>query len=176
LSFQSFRLQENKSLKVTGIRDFTWSPSDNIIAYWVAENKDVPARVVLIEVPSRNEIRAKNLFSVADCRMHWQKSGDYLCVKVDRYSKTIKKDKHDTKYSGMYYNFEVFHLREKQVPVDSVEVKEPIIAFAWEPVGSKFAIIHGEPNTMSTSFWGVKKGDAPLLLSKFVFSFFLYSL
>lgn len=48
----------------------------------------------------------------------------------------------------MYYNFEVFHLREKQVPVDSVEIKEPIVAFAWEPVGSKFAIIHGEPNSM----------------------------
>lgn len=97
---QSFRLQDNKSLKVVGIRDFTWSPTDNIIAYWVAENKDVPARVVLIEIPSRSEIRAKNLFNVADCRMHWQKSGDYLCVKVDRYAKVImKKDKLlDTKY------------------------------------------------------------------------------
>lgn len=47
---------------------------------------------------SRNEIRAKNLFNVADCRMHWQKSGDYLCVKVDRYSK-VKKEKSIEKYS-----------------------------------------------------------------------------
>lgn len=47
----------------------------------------------------------------------------------------------------MYCNFEVFHMREKQIPVDSVECKEPIQAFAWEPVGSKFAMIHGEsPN------------------------------
>lgn len=66
----------------------------------------------------------------------------------------------------MYYNFEVFHLREKQVPVDSVEIKEPIVAFAWEPVGSKFAIIHGEQNSMSTSFWEVQKGVAPILMSK----------
>lgn len=57
-------------------------------------------------------------------------------------------------------------MREKQIPVDSVEIKEPIIAFAWEPVGSKFAIIHGEQNNMCTSFWGVKKGDTPTLLSK----------
>jgi len=42
----------------------------------------VPARVTLMEMPSRNEVRVKNLFSVADCKMHWQKSGDYLCVKV----------------------------------------------------------------------------------------------
>jgi hypothetical protein len=38
--------------------------------------------VVLLEIPSRNELRVKNLFNVADCKMHWQKSGDYLCVKV----------------------------------------------------------------------------------------------
>ena len=50
----------------------------------MAEDKDVPARVTLLEIPSRNEVRVKNLFNVADCKMHWQKSGDYLCVKVDR--------------------------------------------------------------------------------------------
>jgi hypothetical protein len=47
---------------------------------------------------SRNEIRANNLFNVADCKIHWQKSGDHLCVKVDRYSK-VKKEKNEVKYS-----------------------------------------------------------------------------
>lgn len=48
---------------------------------------------------SRTEIRANNLFNVASCTMHWQKSGDYLCVKVDRFSK-VKKEKGDQpKYS-----------------------------------------------------------------------------
>lgn len=32
----------------------------------------------------------RNLFNVADCRMNWQKNGDFLCVKVDRYSKAKK--------------------------------------------------------------------------------------
>lgn len=44
----------------------------------------------------------------------------------------------------MYYNFEIFHMREKNIPVDSVEIKEPTHAFAWEPVGDKFAVIHGK--------------------------------
>lgn len=83
----SFGLLEKKSIKIPGIRDFSWSPTDNVIAYWVAEDKDVPAKVTLLEIPNRNEIRNKNLFNVADCKIHWQKSGDYLCVKVDRYSK-----------------------------------------------------------------------------------------
>ena len=50
-TFQSFRLLENRSLKIPGVRDFSWSPTDNILAYWVAEDKDVPARVTLLEIP-----------------------------------------------------------------------------------------------------------------------------
>lgn len=51
-------------------------------------------------MPSRQELCIKNLFNVADCKMHWQKNGDYLCVKVDRYSKAKKIDEKDQfKYS-----------------------------------------------------------------------------
>lgn len=67
---------------------------------------------------------------------------------------------------GMSYNFEIFHMREKQIPVDSVEIKEPIHAFAWEPVGSKFAIIHGEIPSVNVSFYEVRYGHQPALLSK----------
>lgn len=66
---------------------------------------------------------------------------------------------------GMSYNFEIFHMREKQIPVDSVEIKEPIHAFAWEPVGSKFAIIHGDV-PVNVSFYEVRYGHQPALLSK----------
>ncbi|KAB0793644.1 hypothetical protein PPYR_13264 [Photinus pyralis] len=161
----SFGLLEKKSLKILGIQDFSWSPTDNVIAFWVAEDKDVPARVTLLEIPNRNEIRNKNLFNVAHCKIHWQKSGDFLCVKVDRYSK-VRKEKNEIKYSGMYFNFEIFHMREKEIPVDSVEIKELIQAFAWEPIGSKFAIIHGESPNISVSFYEVRVGQAPLLLKK----------
>lgn len=69
---------------------------------------------------------------------------------------------------GMSYNFEIFHMREKQIPVDSVEIKEPIHAFAWEPVGSKFAIIHGEIPSVNVSFYEVRYGHQPALLSKWL--------
>merc|ERR1719510_1478725 len=162
----SFGLLDKKSIKVDGLKGFSWSPKDNIIAYWVSEDKDVPARVTLVEIPSRNEVRVKNLFNVADCKMHWQKTGDYLCVKVDRYSK-LRKEKDETKYAGLYFNFEVFHMREKQIPVDSVEIKDNVQAFAWEPVGSKFAIIHGESQSMNVSFYSVTTGQTPTLAKKY---------
>lgn len=66
----------------------------------------------------------------------------------------------------MYYNFEIFHVKKKQVPIDTVECKEIISAFAWEPVGSKFAFIHGEAPRIGVSFY--KIGDEKItLLSKY---------
>ena len=66
---------------------------------------------------------------------------------------------------GVHYNFEIFHLREKNVPVDSMEIKEKIMAFAWEPVGSKFAIVTSvSNNNNNVSFYCVKSGTEPALL------------
>ena len=87
------------SFSICIYRDFGWSPSDNVIAYWTPEDQNVPARVTLIQVPTRKEMCAKNLFSVADCKIHWQKSGDYLCVKVDRYAKKKEEKDNQIKYS-----------------------------------------------------------------------------
>jgi hypothetical protein len=48
----------------------------------VPEHTNNPAKVVLMELPSRSELRQKNLFSVADLRMTWHDQGHFLCVKV----------------------------------------------------------------------------------------------
>ncbi|XP_074648217.1 eukaryotic translation initiation factor 3 subunit B-like [Tubulanus polymorphus] len=162
----SFGLLDKKSLKITGIADFSWSPTDNIICYCTPEENNTPARVTLLEIPSRRELCVKNLFNVADLKMHWQKNGDYLCCKVDRYSK-MKKEKDQIKYSGMYHNFEIFRMREKQIPVDKVEMKEPIIAFAWEPTGHKFSFIHGESTRISVSFYQVRPAGRVDLIKTF---------
>ena len=63
-----FGLLDKKSIKIPGMKDFTWSPTQNIIAYWVPEDNNAPARVCLMELPSRREIRVKNLFNVHDVR------------------------------------------------------------------------------------------------------------
>ena len=86
--------------------------------------------------------------------MFWQSLGDYLCVRVERYKKvnTVKEDDKDTlRYSGVYYNFELFRIREKEIPVDSVEIKETCYSFAWEPNGQKFGIIYGDSASRTTA-------------------------
>merc|ERR1719244_336675 len=80
--------------------------------------------------------------------MCWQKNGDYLCVKVERYTKSRK---------VIYFNLELFRMKEKNIPVDTLEIKEAITAFEWEPNGSRFCVIHGESPRISASFYQVEE-------------------
>ncbi|OQS03656.1 eukaryotic translation initiation factor 3 subunit [Thraustotheca clavata] len=156
----SMKLLDKKSLKADGVADFFWSPSgSSTLAYWAPEVGNNPARVSLVELPSRREIRQKNLFNVSECQLLWHPSGRYLSVKVIRHSKSKK---------TTFTNFEIFRTAESLVPVEMLEIKDTIRAFAWEPKGSRFAVIHGESATRSNvSFYdcnGGKKNNEVTLL------------
>ena len=83
--------------------------------------------------------------------MVWQNEGDYLGVKVTRHTKSKK---------TMYNNIELFRLNEPGIPVEMLDMKDAVMALAWEPRGSRFAMIHAE-NPSSTkvdvSFYDMKK-------------------
>lgn len=162
----SFGLLDKKSIKIDGVQQFNWSPTDNTIAYWIAENNEVPAKVALMSFPTKEEIRFKNLFNVADCRIYWQKSGDYLCVSVRRYTK-VKRDRNEPKYSGIYYSLEIFHMRERGIPVDSIEIKEPVHSINWEPTNQMLGVITGELSLFNIIFYQVAKGQAPVELKRY---------
>ena len=55
-------LLDKKSIKCPGIRRFLWSPKDNIISYWVPEQGEAPARVTLMKLPQRNDLKIKRKF------------------------------------------------------------------------------------------------------------------
>jgi len=128
---------DKQSLKIPGVKDFCWSPKQNIISYMVPEreNGNAPAKVVLVEIPSRKELRQKNMFNVINCKMHWQSKGKYLAVKIDQHGKNKK---------NTFVNFELFRVLEKDIPIENLELKDPVHAFAWEPSGDRFAVIHSE--------------------------------
>ena len=53
------------------------------------------------------------------------------------------------------------------IPVDVLEVKENIVTFAWEPVGCKFAIVHGESPRVGVSVYELTYGaPTPVSLLK----------
>ncbi|CAG8605975.1 5784_t:CDS:2 [Acaulospora morrowiae] len=133
-----------KSIKIDGVVDFEWAPAsdsekvgdkksgEELLSYWTPEIGNQPARVTLLNIPSKEIVRTRNLVNVSDCKMHWQSNSDFLCVKVDRHTKTKK---------STFANLEIFRVREKDIPVEVIEVKDTVIAFAWEPKGERFAII-----------------------------------
>ncbi|KAI5586795.1 hypothetical protein POPTR_006G267500v4 [Populus trichocarpa] len=149
---ESFSLVDKKSLKAENVMDFIWSPTDPIFALFVPElgGGNQPARVSLIQIPGKEELRQKNLFSVSDCKMYWQSNGDYLAVKVDRYTKTKK---------STYTGFELFRIKERDIPIEVLELdnkNDKIIAFAWEPKGHRFAVIHGDSPRPDVSFYSMR--------------------
>ncbi|KAH8048891.1 hypothetical protein JL720_15742 [Aureococcus anophagefferens] len=100
-------------------------------------------RVTLVELPSRKELRQKNLVNVSDCKLYWHPEGRYLCVKVVRHTKSKK---------TLFHSFELFRADKELVPVEMLEMKDTVHAFAWEPSGHRFAVIHGDGAKPSVSF------------------------
>ncbi|RCH94154.1 Translation initiation factor 3 subunit b, partial [Rhizopus stolonifer] len=146
----SMGLVGKKSIKIPGIVDFEWSPTkgnaadskiyqkEEVLAYWTPEVGNQPARVSMMSVPSKETVATKTLFNVSECKLYWQNQGHYLAVKADRHTKTKK---------STFSNIEIFDVSQKGIPVETIELKDPVIAFAWEPFGYRFAAITtNDPN------------------------------
>lgn len=137
-------LLDKLAYKIDGVRDFDWAPAtvqrdgvkayEQLFAYWTPEIGSNPAKVGLISVPGdRAPVRTRNLFNVTDVKLHWQSSGAYVCVKVDRHTKSKK---------SVATNLEIFRVKEKNIPVEVVDsIKDTVINFAWEPKGDRFVLI-----------------------------------
>ncbi len=122
-----------QSLKIDGVSCFKWSPASPFLALFVPEQANVPARACILEMPGCVERRQRNLFSVGDGELIWHPSGDFLCVKVERLSKSKK---------PISTNLEIFRMREKDIPLEAIEVKDPVQDVSWEPQGKRFAVLH----------------------------------
>lgn len=85
----SMRLHDKKSIKIEGVVDFEWcphgekdkeeaekaektgkKPKENLLAYWTPEVANQPARVTVLNFPSRSILRQKNLFNVTEVSVH----------------------------------------------------------------------------------------------------------
>ncbi|KAI3890991.1 hypothetical protein MKW98_007296 [Papaver atlanticum] len=160
---EPFTLVNKKSLKAKNVLDFSWSPADPIIALFVPKlgGGNQTARVGLFQIPSKEVLRQKNLFSVGDCKMYWQSNGEYLAVKVDRYTKTKK---------STYIGFQLFRIKERDIPIEVLELEnknDKIMDFAWEPKGLRFAVIHEESSRTNISFYSMRTATNIGRVSKF---------
>ena len=134
------QLLDKTAIKIDQVQDFEWSPAtpqrdgvktyEQLLCYWTPEIGSNPAKVGLMSIPSKEIVRTKQMFNVTDAKMHWQSQAHYVCVKIDRHTKSRK---------SMSTSLEIFRIKERGVPVEVVEnIKDPVINFAWEPKGDRF--------------------------------------
>ncbi len=139
----TMELMDKASIRIEGVVDFEWAPAtpqrdavkkyEQLFCYWTPELGSNPAKVGLMTIPSKEIVRTRNLFNVSDAKLHWQSQAAYVCVKVDRHSKSKK---------SLATNLEIFRVREKGVPVEVIDtIKDTVINFAWEPQGDRFVLI-----------------------------------
>jgi len=139
----SMKLLGKQSIQIPGIQDFEWSPAtphregvktyEQLLCYWTPEMGSKPAEAGLMSIPSKEVVRRQKLFNVSDAKLHWQTEGTYVCVKVDRHSKSKK---------SLATNLELFRVTEKNIPVEVIDtIKDQVINFAWEPKGNRFVLI-----------------------------------
>ena len=137
-------LLDKKSIAAKDVLDFVWSPRSNMMSYWSPAVGNHPALINIIKLPEREDICSRKLFDVSDGRMVWQNEGEYLCV-------------HMTKIQGKKktYVLMFFRVNEAEVPVEQVELAEPVLLVSWEPSGDRVAIVHGEVRTPNISFYSM---------------------
>ncbi|XP_050271902.1 eukaryotic translation initiation factor 3 subunit B-like [Quercus robur] len=160
----TFGLIDNETLKAENVMDFCWSPTDPVIALFVPTDADEmqPARVSLIHVPNKEELKKKNLNGVRDCKMFWQSNGEYLAVLFNQFNGTR---------STTYQRFVIFGIKDPGIPVEDFELEnenDMIIAFSWEPNGQRFAVIHALDQRQNVSFYSVIKAQNRFQFSKLV--------
>lgn len=156
----SMGMLDKKSFRAaTGnIVDFKWSPVSNILAYSTPEEGDAPARVAILEIPSRRELRQKALYSVSGIKLIWHAQGTFLCCEVERVTKSKK---------GRFTNFELFRVKAKDIPIEVLEYKEKETTgdFKFEPNGYKFGVIHGNvesPGRTDVTFYDMQGNSGEL--------------
>lgn len=148
-----------RSVKLPGVVDFQFSPSDDVLAAYMPERENTPARIALVSLPDKTEVRQKNLFSVSEVQLQWHPNGIYFAAKVLRLTKTKK-----TTYSG----FELFRMKEHNVPNEVSELdnnKERVVDLQWEPMGSsqtghRLAVLHGDTSRPSLSIFSMQQSNA----------------
>eukprot|EP00056_Hartaetosiga_gracilis_P007214 m.105504 g.105504 ORF g.105504 m.105504 type:complete len:948 (-) comp12656_c0_seq1:1114-3957(-) len=144
----NFKKLDMKNVAIPRIKSFSWSPVKPFFCYWTPEQDAIPLRVAIMGVPRKEDLVARNVVRAEKCTMFWQKSGEYLCVMINRVAKKTITD------------LEIFHVGSKNLPCDHLEIKEKIVSFEWEPVGNKFCIlVSNEKETLFKNvFYQVLKG------------------
>lgn len=139
-------LLDRRSLVAKDVLDFQWSPSTstNMISYWSPAAGNHPAFINIVRLPDRVNVCSRQMFDVQDGKMVWQNDGDYLCVHMTKVQNKKKA-----------FVLMLFRLNLADVPVEQIELSEPVQHISWEPSGDRFIVVHGEQRSSTISVYSM---------------------
>jgi len=165
----TFTVNSNKPIEIDSLSAFEWSPTKNMIAYYVEERQSssLPAEIHIIEFPSRQKVRSQRIFSVSAASLFWQKSGTYLAAHIERFNSIKKNKEGESRLTGVVSHLEIFDLSEKAVATQTMQLSDPFIAFEWEPKGNRFCVLQGSSNKATPVVYRIEKEkQMPQCISK----------
>lgn len=139
----SMQLLDKKSFAAKDMLNFCWSPRQNVLSYWSPTTGNYPAMVNIVSV-ERKEICSRKCFDVLEGHMTWQSEGEYLCVHMTKQASKKRS-----------YVLMFFRVCEPGVPVELIELTEPIVKVSWEPAGERVAIVSGEAKNATITFYAM---------------------
>ncbi|KAL6939986.1 hypothetical protein ACO0QE_003864 [Hanseniaspora vineae] len=139
----NFKLLDDKIMKIENVRDFQFAPAgialgrnpqdlSSVLCYWTPEMQNQSCKATIMEIPRKRVLRTINLVQVTDVQFHWQAQAEYLCVQVDRHTKSKKSN---------FTNLEIVSFTGRDYPVEKIELKERVLKFKWEPKSNRFVTI-----------------------------------
>jgi translation initiation factor 3 subunit B len=155
----TFSLLGGASIRAVGASSYSWSPKGaNLIAWWTPERENQGTSVDLVHIPTKETIRHRTLFNIEKCSLVWHPDGAFLAVVAAKAvrKKKAKGDKpRESVPSGSAgFTVEILRLKEKGVPVETLDFKERVKSLSWEPNSNRFAIVLGDgPSTYNIAFY-----------------------
>ena len=137
------KLLDNKSFAAKDILNFCWSPKHNKLSYWSPTSGNLPAMINIVGV-DRKDLCSRKCFDILEGHMVWQSEGDFLCVYMTKYQNKKRT-----------YVLMFFRVNDPEVPVELLELTEPIIHVAWEPSGERISIVHGEAKAAKVAIYAM---------------------
>jgi translation initiation factor 3 subunit B len=170
----TYTLLDNRSVKAAGARDLSWCPRrSNLLAYWTPERENAPTTVYVMRVPSKEYVRIRALQNVESVALDWHPQGEFLAIISEKLTRgQARKKKAGEKGGATFekkttagFSVELMRLRAKDVPIEVLDIKEKVSAFAWEPNGTRFALMLGDgPNKYTVAFYAMGERGVPTLL------------
>ncbi|KAF1743092.1 hypothetical protein MXB_1506 [Myxobolus squamalis] len=117
-------------MRIQSIQSVFWSPVSNELVYWEKGVTESPSQIVLLSVPSFEKKVLRQIFNMEKCSIVWNYLGTSLSLAQTRY---VKKTIH--------HSLEIVYIKLKDSSVETIELKNPVSDFVWEPYGSLCALV-----------------------------------